>query len=134
MLLTTHYMEEAEQLCDQVAIVDQGRIIACGSPRELIASLAGDHVVEFSVEGIADHGASSAQDWSDLPTVRNVRHESDRICLEVTQPHTAVPALLQRLTQRGCTLTSLTTRHASLEDVFVKLTGRHLEDKETSSP
>jgi ABC-2 type transport system ATP-binding protein len=134
VLLTTHYMEEAEQLCDQVAIVDQGQIIACGSPRELIASLAGDHVVEFSIDGLADHSASSEQAWTDLPTVRSVRHERDRVCLEVTQPHTAVPALLQRLTQRGCTLTSLTTRHASLEDVFVKLTGRHLEDKEAGSP
>ncbi len=70
MLLTTHYMEEAEQLCDQVAIVDQGQIIACGSPRELIASLAGDHVVEFSIDGLADHSASSEQAWTDLPTVR----------------------------------------------------------------
>src|SRR5262249_34231668 len=54
VLLTTHYMEEAEQLCDRVAIVDHGRVIAQGTPRELIASLGAEHVVEFSVEGVLD--------------------------------------------------------------------------------
>ena len=133
-MLTTHYMEEAEKLCDEVAIVDQGKIIACGSPRQLIASLAADHVIEFSVDGQADHRTTAEELLSGLPTVRNVRRERDRVALEVTEPHTAVPALLEHLTRRGTVLTSLMTRHASLEDVFVKLTGRHLDDKETTSP
>jgi ABC-2 type transport system ATP-binding protein len=134
VMLTTHYMEEAEQLCDRVAIVDQGKIIACGSPRELIASLAGDHVIEFSIEQQADHRATEDAPWRELPTVKNVRRERDRISLEVTQPHTAVPALLDQLTRQKCALTSLTTRHASLEDVFVKLTGRHLEEEDQNHP
>jgi ABC-2 type transport system ATP-binding protein len=134
VLLTTHYMDEAEKLCDRVAIVDQGKIIALGSPRELIASLAGDHVIEFSVEdagaaapapGGAD-GVESANWLREIPSVSNVRSEDGRIALEVTEPHLAVPRLLQHLARDGRTLTSLTTRHASLEDVFVKLTGRHL--------
>ena len=53
MLLTTHYMDEAERLCDRVAIVDLGRVIALGTPRELIASLGGEHVIEFT---LADNG------------------------------------------------------------------------------
>jgi len=134
VLYTTHYMEEAEKLCDEVAIVDQGKVIACGSPRELIASLAGEHVIEFSIDGQTDHRTTVDAFLADLPAVRNVRRERDRVSLEATEPHRAVPALLDRLTQHRATLSSLTTRHASLEDVFVKLTGRHLEDKETSSP
>jgi ABC-2 type transport system ATP-binding protein len=62
--------------------------------------------------------------------VKEVRQEENRIALEVTEPHLAVPRLLEQLAREGRTLTSLTTRHASLEDVFVKLTGRHLADEE----
>ncbi len=134
VMLTTHYMEEAEQLCDCVAIVDQGKIIACGSPHELISSLAADHVIEFSIQQQTDHRTAEESPWRELPTVKSVRRERDRISLEVTQPHTAVPALLDQLTRRQYSLTSLTTRHASLEDVFVKLTGRHLEEEEQNRP
>jgi ABC-2 type transport system ATP-binding protein len=123
VLLTTHYMDEAERLCDRVAVIDHGKVIALGTPRELIAELGGDHVIEFTLETDIEAG-----DLNDLPSVRAVRREADHYCLSVSEPHVALPALLERLRERGHELASLTTRHASLEDVFVTLTGRHLRD------
>ncbi len=130
ILITTHYMDEAERLCDRVAVVDRGRVIALGSPTELIASLGGEHVVEFAVSNGA---ALVPEELESLPAVREARNESSGIALTVTEPHIAIPALLERLQSRGLSLIRLTTRHASLEDVFVHLTGRHLRDDEVSS-
>ena len=132
VLLTTHYMDEAERLCDRVAVVDHGKVIALDTPRALIAQLGGEHVVEFTL--LTDEGAASPDPSSlvDLPAVRSVRRDADRYCLSVAEPHIALPALLDRLQQRGHKLASLSTRHAGLEDVFVTLTGRHLRDGEAT--
>jgi ABC-2 type transport system ATP-binding protein len=133
ILLTTHYMDEAERLCDRVAVIDHGEVIALGSPAELIHSLGGDHVVEFSVDGNGTgEGKPAAVDLAalqELPSVRSARVEGDAIQLTVAEPHVAIPALLARLDRDGRVLSRLTTRHASLEDVFVSLTGRHLRDE-----
>jgi ABC-2 type transport system ATP-binding protein len=126
ILITTHYMDEAERLCDRVAVVDHGKVIALGSPAELIAQLGGDHLIECVLtEGqtIEDGMLRS------LPAVVSVRHEAEAIILAVTAPHVALPALLNALRDRDLHLARLTTRHASLEDVFVTLTGRHLRDE-----
>jgi ABC-2 type transport system ATP-binding protein len=133
ILLTTHYMDEAERLCDRVAVVDHGKVIALGSPGELIASLRGEHVVEFALNGHAGDEAPGAEaldpeSLHDLPSVRSARSEAGGIQMTVGEPHLAIPALLSRLAAGGRTLSRLTTRHASLEDVFVALTGRHLRD------
>lgn len=128
-MLTTHYMEEAERLCDRVAIVDQGRVIACGSPRALIAQLGGEHVIEFSLES-AEALAQPITFWTDLPTVVSCRHETGAIQLSVKEPHRVLPTLIDRLERRQWGLASLVTRHASLDDVFVRLTGRQLVDAE----
>lgn len=127
VLLTPHYMEEAERLCDRVAIVDRGQVIALGSPAELIAGLGGEHVVEFSLENM-DQLNMRVEDWRQLPAVTGVRWENGRILLSVTQPHRVIPALLEHLQQRTWRLASLTTRHASLDDVFVTITGRTLDE------
>jgi ABC-2 type transport system ATP-binding protein len=127
VLLTTHYMDEAERLCDRVAVVDHGRVIAEGSPRELVTSLGGDHVVEISAAA-GTRGPLRPPDLEGLPAVRAVHAEAGQLLLTVTEPHRAIPALLDRLQEGGWELASLTTRHASLEDVFVALTGRHLRD------
>ncbi len=127
VLLTTHYMEEAERLCDRVAIMDHGKMIALGTPRELIASLGAEHIVEFAL-------VDGRNMWHDddvemrVPGVKAIRHERDRTALTVSEPHRAIPALLNLLERRGLELTMLTTHHATLEDVFVALTGRHLRD------
>jgi ABC-2 type transport system ATP-binding protein len=125
VLLTTHYMEEAERLCDRVAIVDQGKIIALGSPRELIQQLGGDHVVELEVD---DPVRISVEDLEKLPSVSGSHREGDVLTLAVKEVHLALPALLAYLNDRGSRLEHLSTRHASLEDVFVSLTGRKLRD------
>lgn len=129
-LLTTHYMEEAERLCDRVAIVDRGRIIALGSPRELIARLGGDHVVEFSLGPELPFAACSLATWQDLPAVTGFRYDGQIVHLSVTEPHVVLPALLARIERHGWRLASLTTRHASLDDVFVVLTGHAIDESE----
>ena len=126
VLLTTHYMDEAERLCDRLAIVDHGQIIAEGSPADLINRLGGHHVVEFSVSG--DSNGKDLAAWRGLPSVESVRDEEAMIALHVKQPHLTIPALLEAIDRQGGQLQHLTTRQASLEDVFVRLTGRHLRE------
>jgi ABC-2 type transport system ATP-binding protein len=127
VLLTTHYMDEAERLCDRLAIVDQGQVIAEGSPADLIDRLGGHHVVEFAASGGSDPAA--LERWRALPGVESVRHDDDLISLTVHEPHLTIPALLDAVTQQGSQLLHLTTRQASLEDVFVGMTGRHLREQ-----
>jgi ABC-2 type transport system ATP-binding protein len=125
VLLTTHYMDEAERLCDRLAIVDHGQIIAEGSPAELIERLGGHHVVEFS---LADDSHGNAEIWQELPGVDSVRNDDGLVSLSVREPHRTIPALLDTVDKQSAQLEHLTTRQASLEDVFVRLTGRHLRE------
>jgi ABC-2 type transport system ATP-binding protein len=127
VLLTTHYMDEAEKLCDRLAIVDHGQIIAEGSPMDLINRLGGHHVVEFSVSG--NHDGAALPAWRGLPSVESVREDDGLVALNVKQPHLTIPALLDVIEKQGERLQHLTTRQASLEDVFVNLTGRHLREE-----
>jgi ABC-2 type transport system ATP-binding protein len=128
VLLTTHYMEEAERLCDRLAIIDHGEVIAAGTPAELIARLGGHHVVEFAASG-EQNGASSGA-WKSLPGVESVQRDDDGglVRLNVREPHLTVPALLDLIVKQDSHLLHLSTRQASLEDVFVRLTGRHLRE------
>jgi ABC-2 type transport system ATP-binding protein len=127
ILLTTHYMEEAERLCDRVAIMDHGKAIALGTPRELIASIAAEQMVEFSTGGAAQ--ALDVSALGRIEGVREVRAENGNVRMQVRELHQAVPALLDELDRQGVPLTELRTHSASLEDVFVILTGRHLRDE-----
>jgi ABC-2 type transport system ATP-binding protein len=127
VLLTTHYMDEAEKLCDRLAIVDHGQVIAEGSPADLINRLGGHHVVEFAVSG--NHDGAMMTAWRALPSVESVREDDGLICLNVKQPHLTIPALLDAIDKQSGALQHLTTRQASLEDVFVNLTGRHLREE-----
>ena len=131
ILLTTHYMDEAEKLCDRVAIVDQGQVIALGTPRELIASVGGDHVIDFSVD-VEHHTSVSAELLHQLDHVTSVRDEEHHWTLTSSKAHHTIPALIAYLESQKLSLASLTTRQASLEDVFVKLTGRNLQQEERS--
>ncbi len=129
ILLTTHYMDEAEKLCQRVAIVDHGQVIALGSPNELISTMGGEHIVEFSLEqnGV---NAPDASQFAAIESVLKSVTESGGYLLTVGEPHIAIPALMQYLESREYALASLTTRHVNLEDVFVSHTGRHLCDDE----
>jgi ABC-2 type transport system ATP-binding protein len=125
VLLTTHYMEEAARLCDRVAVVDHGKVIALGTPRDLIASLGAEHVVEFRV---ADEHAIDPIVLRALPSVEHAALDGGSWRLTVREVHRAVPALLAALSERGAAPTDLATHHATLEDVFMSLTGRRLRD------
>ena len=123
ILLTTHYMEEATRLCDRVAIMDHGKVIALGTPAELIQSLGADQVIEFSVtNGLADDALTS------LPAVSNLHKRGDVYALTVSEIRVALPALLGEIQRQQSEIVTLTTHQATLEDVFVSLTGRMLRD------
>jgi ABC-2 type transport system ATP-binding protein len=126
IVLTTHYMDEAERLCERVAIMDHGKSIALGTPRELVASIGVEHVVEFSAGGGRHLDTAPLEA---LDGVREVHSENGLVRLQVAELHRAVPALLAELTRQQMPLTELRTHSASLEDVFVALTGRHLRDE-----
>lgn len=124
ILLTTHYMEEAARLCDRVAIMDHGRVIALGTPAELVASLGADQIVNFSARTPVERAPLSA-----LTGVSSVRERDGAFSLTVSDISQALPALLGELQRQGAALDTLTTHQATLEDVFVHLTGRNLRDE-----
>jgi len=127
VLLTTHYMEEAEQLCDRVAIFDAGKIICEGSPKELIRSLGSEHVIEFSTDRPLEQNV--IEGLKKIQSVDQVSCDQADCRLSIGQPHVVLPELILQLTSGQYDLTELATRSASLEDVFVAKTGRHLEDE-----
>ena len=153
IILTTHYMEEAERLCDRVAIMDHGKVIAMGTPKELIATVGGEDIVEFAVGAKAAAappstlitGANSAQDDSvpgtparalvdaevlkKIPGVQAHRVDENLHQLSVSELHTAVPRIFAALEEQGLHLSEFRTHSATLEDVFVRLTGRNLRDE-----
>lgn len=125
ILLTTHYMDEAAALCDRLAIVDKGKVIALGTPIELIRSIGAEHLLEFTVEG-ADVPMATL---SSLAGVQTARRTDTGYAVSTSSTHQAVPALLAAIGASGGRLTMLNTHTATLEDVFMSLTGRHLREE-----
>jgi ABC-2 type transport system ATP-binding protein len=126
ILLTTHYMDEAHALCDRVAIVDRGKVIALGTPLELIASLGAEHIVTFAMrEGVP---VPAEAVLAGLPGVRRAAVNDGGGTLIVARLHESIPALL-RVVEAPDPFTLLATHSATLEDVFVSLTGRQLRDE-----
>ncbi|HEV8267297.1 MAG TPA: ABC transporter ATP-binding protein [Thermoanaerobaculia bacterium] len=124
ILLTTHYMDEAERLCDRVAIVDHGKVIALGSPRELIAKLHGADVIEFAAEpDLTDEALK------ELPDVEELLRRGEHRAITVRSLARSVPPLLRAVEAAGARLVFLSTHRATLEDVFVALTGRELREE-----
>ena len=123
VLLTTHYMEEATRLCDRVAIMDHGKIIALGTPAELIESLGADQIIEFRVTNVIADDVLTR-----LPAVSHLHKRGEDYSLTVAEMGIALPALLEEIKKQHSELVSLTTHQATLEDVFVSLTGRMLRE------
>jgi ABC-2 type transport system ATP-binding protein len=123
VLLTTHYMDEAERLCDRVAIVDHGQVIAQGAPPDLISSLHAANVIEFAAEPEIDEATLRA-----LPGVTEPHRRGPNWSLPVSSLAETVPALLDQIERSGAKLVNLSTHRATLEDLFVSLTGRALRE------
>jgi ABC-2 type transport system ATP-binding protein len=129
VVLTTHYMDEAERLCDRVGVVDHGKMIALGTPKELIDSLGGSQIVEITIATDTEEPpAELAEALRAAPAVQHARAHVGRVVLTVTELHVALPAIHAELRAHGKDLTNLSTHHATLEDVFVTLTGRALRE------
>ncbi len=130
IVLTTHYMDEAERLCDTIAIVDHGQTIALGTPRQLIASLGAEHVIRLAVNPDAPR-APSAIELAELLALSGVRGGQETETgfeLRVGAVQEVLPPLLALADARGVRWAELSTHSATLEDVFVSMTGRHLRD------
>ena len=124
ILLTTHYMDEAERLCDRIAVVDHGKLIALGSPTELIATLQAANVIEFAAEPMMSEAEAER-----IPGVTGVHRRGPNLSLNVDSLAETVPALLSTIDRSGARLVNLSTHRATLEDVFVALTGRELRER-----
>jgi ABC-2 type transport system ATP-binding protein len=127
VVLTTHYMEEAEQLCDRIAIMDSGRVVACDTPRALIQQLGADATVRATVQ----HGSITGEDLRSLEAVVTAelrdRDGSQFFDLRTTDAQVTLTALLHLAQRQGITLSGLSTSQASLEDVFLARTGHRYE-------
>jgi len=123
VLITTHYIEEAERLCDRVAIVDHGRVIALGTPRELKQGSAGTTRIEVRLARPLANGAMSKLDG-----VANYRESEGAWVLHSTRPPQTIVALVKQLEAENNELQSLEMFSPSLEDVFIELTGRRLRE------
>jgi len=123
VVLTTHYMEEAQRLCDRIAIMDYGKIIALDSPQRLIESNIRESAIQFKMRDYPGDAVLTA-----LPDVSKVIREDEDVIVYTNNIPSAIAGLLGMASQRSTELSELFVRQATLEDVFLKLTGKRIRD------
>ena len=122
MVLTTHFMEEAERLCDHVAIVHQGRIVALDTPEKLISKIGAENRVVFTI-----NGEFKSENLRELKNVSRVEQIGER-CIVYGRDERLVVDVVNVLSETGCAFRDLRTEQPSLEDVFLSLTGKEIRD------
>jgi ABC-2 type transport system ATP-binding protein len=127
VVLTTHYMEEAAYLCDRVVIVDRGRVVADGTPASLVASLGGGQLIE-----LVTHPVLGDEAFAGVTGLAGMRRRGEAFTLSVEALHVALPAVLDAVSSKGASLAALSTRQATLDDVFLAITGHSLREDESS--
>ncbi|HEY7592625.1 MAG TPA: ATP-binding cassette domain-containing protein [Actinophytocola sp.] len=131
VFLTTHYLDEADALCDRILVIDHGDIVAEGSPDELKAQVSGDGV-EVGVH--EEHLATTAEIAAKLPDAHEISTVDGKVRFRVPRGDTAIPELLRELDNAGIAMTSVQVHRPTLDDVFLTLTGRTLRDAEAEPP
>src|SRR5262249_7353778 len=127
VLLTTHYMEEADSLCTRVAIVDHGHVVKLGRPEDLRAEVEG-HVVEVRLEGDDPAPDELVKALEKVPSVKQIVRVRDALDVTIEKDPRAVPLIAETVAAHGRAVASLTYRRPTLDDVFVRATGRALRD------
>jgi ABC-2 type transport system ATP-binding protein len=128
IILTTHYMEEADYLCDRIAIIDHGKIVALDAPERLKDILGGD-VISLEIDGDGERLVNRIQE---MPEVRSIKEHGHELTLTVEQGERRVPELVSAAQSVGTQVLSVRLRKPSLEDVFLHFTGRTMREKEVS--
>ena len=139
MFLTTHYMEEADRLCDRLAIVDEGKIVVEGTPRDLKRSVGSDSVEIALAQTDGTAGLAAAQvaalaRLQGIDEVLGAEAAAEGISVTVSSARAAVPILLRRLDGAGIQVAGLTTREPTLDDVFLRYCGRRIRAEEADQP
>ncbi|TAL12726.1 MAG: ATP-binding cassette domain-containing protein [Nitrospirae bacterium] len=129
ILITTNYLDEADQLCDRIAIIDGGRVKAIGSPNELKSGLGGDIVTLTLAAGDLDKVEGLAQAVKGQAGVKAVSTKQHVLDIRVASPEAALPAILSAVTARGCRLEFVDYHRPRLDDVFLAHTGRRIKDE-----
>ena len=127
MLLTTHYMEEADALCGRIAIIDAGKMVVIGSPAQLKRDIPGSDIVSIAVAGLSDTLVSCVRS---LPFVHNLLVEEDTLRVSVDSGATSLPALMDAIRSSNGRILSASIHEQSLEDVFIHYTGKSIREGE----
>ena len=131
IVMTTNYLDEADQLCDRIAIIDNGQIRALGTPKELKASLGGDGV-SLTIQG-KDAGMINrlAVDLKSLPFVRFIQEKPTGLDIRVDSPEKSLPAIIESTSRIGCSLDGIEYHRPRLDDVFMAYTGHPIQEEST---
>lgn len=128
IFMTTHYLEEADSLCERIAIIDHGKIQVSGSPQELKNKIGGE-VLEL---GVADGGDLTGF-FSSLPSVKDVKQKGSSYRIKLPGAETALPGIFEEISRRGLKVNKIAFEKPSLDQVFLEVTGRSMRDEETGS-